>query len=175
MKGTITLTLYPEQPTEAMQLPWEFERVLGRGQATEQKTEIKIDPPELATRPGVPLHAAALSGIFAGVLRETQKEMRRTEASLLLGKTTVVLEIEAPRWCFYLPLDQDAEHGYVPSVVVEGQPGHRPTTWNWGRDLPLAQELTRGRNAAIGITEAEAAEIISSSMAASRAAGKAEE
>ena len=86
--------------------------------------------------------------------------------------------LEGKRYVFYIDETQkpDPEKGYIPSVVVEGEPGHRPMTgdpakmqtpWYWG-DLATAQKLAAERNARMGYDEKEMAKFILSSMMASR-------
>ena len=77
-------------------------------------------------------------------------------------------------WCYFIPVDQHDEHGYIPSIVVGGDPGHYPmlgngehaTPWYWGKTLEQAQEVAREANARRGITELQEAFIIASSMRA---------
>jgi hypothetical protein len=79
-----------------------------------------------------------------------------------------------PRQCFYIPVEQFDENGYIPSLVTEGQPGHAPLTgngpgaspWYWGKTYAEAQRVCAGQNAKRGISPKDAAEIVFSSMAA---------
>jgi hypothetical protein len=82
-----------------------------------------------------------------------------------------------PPQCFYIPADQFAEQGWIPSVVTEGQPGHQPLMgngpqaqpWHWGRTYREAVHICNLENAqAFGLTPADAAAIVASSMAAER-------
>jgi hypothetical protein len=67
------------------------------------------------------------------------------------------------------------QHGYIPSIVVEGDPGHYPLTgrgehatpWYWG-NLDTAKKIAAEQNLRLGVDEREALRIIGSSMAASR-------
>jgi len=79
------------------------------------------------------------------------------------------------RWCWYIAPAQDPkEHGgFVPSLVREDEPGHRPMTgdpaklqtpWIWGNTLTEAQEIARQQNERLGITDDDAADIVASSM-----------
>lgn len=84
------------------------------------------------------------------------------------------------RWCFFIPVDAyDEGRGYVPSVVYEGEPGHSPlrgngphaAPWYWGMTYEEAKEVARKANADRGLTDGDVAEIVGSSMAASREDG----
>jgi hypothetical protein len=87
------------------------------------------------------------------------------------------MTIPSPRRCFYIPIEQFDEEGYIPSLVTEGEPGHAPLTgsgrharpWHWGRTYAEAcQACERENRVTFGITPAEALEIVASSMAAGR-------
>lgn len=77
-------------------------------------------------------------------------------------------------WCYYVPHEQDtARHGgFVPSLVVEGEPGHYPMTgstgreapWVWGYTYEKAAETCEKVNAERGISKEQAAKIVSSSF-----------
>ncbi|TDC02666.1 hypothetical protein E1091_00245 [Micromonospora fluostatini] len=66
------------------------------------------------------------------------------------------------------------ERGYVPSVVVEGKPGHIPLSgqgegaqpWYWGATLEEARKIATEHNARRGLTESDVQEIVASSFAA---------
>jgi len=87
------------------------------------------------------------------------------------------------RQCYYIDASQDpADHGgYVPSLVIENENGHRPMTgrgrfseaWVWGSTLEKAQVVCISANAERGVTEADAWEIIGSSMGAEAEGGAA--
>jgi hypothetical protein len=78
------------------------------------------------------------------------------------------------RICFYIPSEQFDEHGYIPSVVTEGVAGHAPMKgrgafsqpWYWGRTYEEACARCTAENEAIGVSFADALEIVLSSMAA---------
>jgi hypothetical protein len=84
--------------------------------------------------------------------------------------------MESPRQCFFIPIEQFDDNGYIPSLVTEGQPGHAPMTgngthaspWYWGKTYEAACEMADKQNEAMGIDKKTAAEILVSSMAASR-------
>ncbi len=76
-------------------------------------------------------------------------------------------------YCFYIDPSQDpGEEGYVPSVVVENEPGHFPLSgrgdgaapWRWGKTLEEAEATCTRQNTERGITEDRACEIVASSM-----------
>jgi hypothetical protein len=83
----------------------------------------------------------------------------------------------APRTCFYIPAGQFDENGYIPSLVIEGEPGHAPLTgngpgsspWYWGKTYEEAQATAEKANAEKGISPDDAIAIVCSSMAAARA------
>lgn len=83
-----------------------------------------------------------------------------------------VPELEEGRFIFYVDETMRTEHGYRPSVVVEGHAGHFPNggddvePWYWGHDLAGAQKIAHDRNAAMGVTPADEVRIIISSMGA---------
>lgn len=80
-------------------------------------------------------------------------------------------------WCFYIDGGQvpDPDHGYVPSMVKRNEAGHSPLTgkgawaqpWYWGRTYAEAQATCAEQNEKIGVSPAEAAMIVLSSIAAS--------
>jgi hypothetical protein len=78
------------------------------------------------------------------------------------------------RWCYYIPEDQYDEHGYIPSIVTEGQPGHAPLAgngtasrpWYWGKTLEEAIARCTAENAALGISPRDALDMLFSSMQA---------
>lgn len=85
-----------------------------------------------------------------------------------------LLREAAPRKCFWIA-GVEADGGFVPSLVIEGQAGHQPmlggegqAPWVWGKTLEEARrvcaEVNRSR---FGLSRAEAAEIVASSFAAS--------
>lgn len=84
------------------------------------------------------------------------------------------------RTIYYVPVEgYDDEHGFRASVVVEDEPGHRPTgtypfsgalgetrPYFWGHDYVAAQAIADGHNARMGITKEEATSILASSIRA---------
>ena len=76
---------------------------------------------------------------------------------------------------YYIPENQtpDPKWGYIPAIVVEGEPGYRLLTadptklqepWHWG-DLTTARKIAAERNAKMGYSETEVAAIILASIA----------
>lgn len=84
---------------------------------------------------------------------------------------------EEKRKCFVILIDQFNERGYIPSVVVEGEPGHSPMIgsgelaepWYWGTDYEQAKAICRSANEDLGLSCDAVNEIITSSMAAGNA------
>lgn len=82
--------------------------------------------------------------------------------------------LEAGKFCYYVPADSynEALGGYVPSLVIENEHGHRPMTgqgecstpWAWGPTYKDAQAACEAVNERMGITPARAVEIVASSM-----------
>jgi len=78
-------------------------------------------------------------------------------------------------YCYYINPSQDSgDEGYIPSVVVLGEPGHFPlcgrgdgaAPWRWGKTLAEAEAMCVRFNSERGITEERASEIVASSMRA---------
>jgi hypothetical protein len=77
------------------------------------------------------------------------------------------------RQCFYIPEGQFVEgKGFVPSLVTEGEEGHKPLIgsgdlsepWYWGMTYDQAKETCRTENARLGLSEADVLDIITSSI-----------
>jgi hypothetical protein len=83
-----------------------------------------------------------------------------------------LMTVERPRTCYMIPLDQPEPGQFIPSLVVENEPGHSPMTgrgdhaapWIWGSTLEEAQAVCDSVNARQGISKIDAAEIVCSSM-----------
>jgi hypothetical protein len=79
-----------------------------------------------------------------------------------------------PRWCYYVPSEQRNSHGFIPSVVREGEGGHSPmigngafaVPWYWGQTHEEAERVCAQANAELGLSEEDVIDIVSSSMAA---------
>lgn len=79
------------------------------------------------------------------------------------------------RFCYYIPLGQCDEKGFIPSVVIEGESGHSPmkgqgefaSPWHWGMTMEIAEEIARDKNTSLGLTQEDVDEIVASSMFAS--------
>lgn len=88
------------------------------------------------------------------------------------------MPLERQRWCFWVnPSQTIGEMGFVPSVVIDGEPGHRPLTgdgspyqlpWFWGKTYREAMECCATENAKRGLSMEEVDDILLSSMLASR-------
>jgi hypothetical protein len=78
----------------------------------------------------------------------------------------------APRTCFIVFPDQHDAHGYIPSLVTEGEPGHAPLTgrgtagqpWYWGTTYEAARETCARENERKGLSPEDVTEIMLSSM-----------
>ena len=76
------------------------------------------------------------------------------------------------RWCFYVDASSKTDQGFVPSVVIEGMPGHYPmegkdklaAPWYWGHTLPEAEAVCKKANVKRGLTDDDVDDIITSSM-----------
>ena len=77
------------------------------------------------------------------------------------------------RQCFTIFETQRDEHGFIPSLVTEGEPGHSPlmghgegaTPWYWGDTIEAAQKTCASVNLErYGLSEKDAAAIVLSSM-----------
>ncbi len=83
-----------------------------------------------------------------------------------------------PRTAFFIPIDQCDENGYIPSLVTENEAGHAPMTgngehaspWYWGKTYEQARAVAAQENERKGLTPADVAQIVSSSMRAGRVA-----
>lgn len=81
------------------------------------------------------------------------------------------------RQCFFIPVDQFDENGYIPSMITEDEPGHAPLTgngpasspWYWGKTYVEAKAVAQAENERLGLDVKAVAEIIMSSMRASNA------
>ena len=57
---------------------------------------------------------------------------------------------------------------YYPSFVVEDEPFHRPTDWDWGADLQHFEKCVTRFNAEHGYSASDAANVINSSLRAAQ-------
>lgn len=79
------------------------------------------------------------------------------------------------RRAFYVNETMKTEHGYIPSVVTEDEPGHTPmrgngpyaSPWYWGHDITIARKIAAQANDALGLTDSDVRDIIASSFRAS--------
>lgn len=81
-----------------------------------------------------------------------------------------------PRRAFFVDESMRDEHGYIPGLVVEDEPGYHSMRgnpeefqqpWYWGKDLATARRICAQANAKMGISETDARAILASSHAAS--------
>ena len=79
------------------------------------------------------------------------------------------------RQCYYISPSQNPDEygGYVPSLVVENEPGHSPLVgdpakhqapWIWGQTLVEAETICNKLNAKHGLSELDQHKIVASSM-----------
>ncbi len=75
--------------------------------------------------------------------------------------------------CFIVFEDQRDEHGFIPSLVTEGEWGHAPlrgdpeklqSPWYWGTTIEEAQQVCAAQNRRLGLTEDDVLRITASSM-----------
>ncbi len=87
------------------------------------------------------------------------------------------------RQCFAILETQQDDHGYIPSLVTENEPGHAPmvgkddmaTPWYWGKTRERAQQVCDRVNLQrYGISPKTALRIIASSMGAGNLAAAVE-
>jgi hypothetical protein len=80
-----------------------------------------------------------------------------------------------PRICYFIPVDQFDENGYIPSLVTEGESGHAPlrgngrlaSPWHWGKTYEEAKKVATAANFDdFGLSEDDVFDIIASSMRA---------
>jgi hypothetical protein len=70
-----------------------------------------------------------------------------------------------PRKAYFVSqLEQLINNGYTVCIAVENEPGYYRTNWYWNTDFATAEQLAAEKNAALGLTEKDAARIIFSSM-----------
>jgi len=71
-----------------------------------------------------------------------------------------------------LPTQYEEGKGYIPSLVIDGEHGHRPLTgqgefaepWYWGPTLEDAERIAAQKNAEMGISPKEAMQMVLRSM-----------
>lgn len=101
----------------------------------------------------------------------------RTRRPTRPAPVDITARLTPGNWCYWIPEDQDptVHGGFVPSVVIRGEAGHRPMTgdpaklqtpWVWGKTLEAARAVAREVNARMGIDEVKALRIVDSSIAA---------
>jgi hypothetical protein len=116
-------------------------------------------------------------GFGHGLAPGTDHDMNCTscQSERAAGTPPVITGQDGPgkrRQCFYIAVEQFDEEGYIPSLVTEGEPDHVPymgngrcaAPWHWGRTYDEARATAARENERMGISPAEAAEIVLSSM-----------
>ena len=98
-----------------------------------------------------------------------------------MNQTTEKL-FKTRRYAYFIPAEGYVEgHGWRPSVVFEGEPGHYPNgtwpyegkagqsaPWFWGHDYDAACHIADEQNERLGVSKQLALEIVNSSMAVSK-------
>ena len=88
---------------------------------------------------------------------------------------------DQPRQCFIILETQQDEHGYIPSLVTENEPGHAPMTgrdadavpWYWGKTRERAQAVADRVNLQrYGISHKTALRIMATTMRAQNVAAQ---
>ena len=136
--------------------------VARREQAPGRRTEA---PPEAAhsVRGITAHHAPAL---------DTPTHRSWTESD---GALMTTIPRAGKRHAFYIDETMWTEHGYIPSIVTEDEPGHTPmrgngphaSPWYWGHDLATARTIAAEANTALGLSDRDVRDIITSSFRAS--------
>lgn len=114
-----------------------------------------------------------------------EHDNRKDDDAMLARLTAEAERIQAiagdqPGGCYFIPAAPHDKNGWVPSWVSRDQPGHTPFAgngicaqpWYWGTSYEQAKGIADAENAKLGISPAMAAEIILSSVRASRHAGR---
>lgn len=86
---------------------------------------------------------------------------------------TLTTESESRR-CYVILESEQGEHGYIPSLVIEDEPGYSPMTgdddqepWYWGKTRGRANAVcARYNRQHFGISQCTADRIVASSMKA---------
>jgi hypothetical protein len=92
------------------------------------------------------------------------------------GRRALTADMPSPRQCLYVFETSYTAHGYIPSMVTEGKPGHALMTgsgehaapWYWGHDLAQARAIAEASNTKMGLSPADVIEIVASSHRASQ-------
>ncbi|MHC4616439.1 MAG: hypothetical protein ACYTEQ_01665 [Planctomycetota bacterium] len=67
--------------------------------------------------------------------------------------------------CAYFVLETQKQDGeYMALIAKENRKGFYKTDWLWGADMDVAEQCAADKNKAMGLTEAEAARIVCSTM-----------
>lgn len=69
------------------------------------------------------------------------------------------------RTAYFILESQTNEQGEFRALIaVEGDSGYYKTTWFWGNDLKVAEQIAREKNKNMGISRKEACKIVLSTM-----------
>jgi len=77
------------------------------------------------------------------------------------------VSLEGKQFCYWIPNQQDEATGFVPAIVVAGEPGYYMTDYNWGHDKAIAEQACESCNRNLGLDQETVWRIVASSMAAS--------
>lgn len=92
------------------------------------------------------------------------------------GRQALPANPPQPRRCLYVFETSLTEHGYIPSMVTEGEPGHalmsgngeHAAPWYWGHDLSNARAIAEKSNKEMGLSPIDVIDILASSHHASQ-------
>jgi hypothetical protein len=92
-------------------------------------------------------------------------------ARAALAEITKPQQTTSPRRCFFIPVEAKTEHGYIPSMVTEGEPGHTPMSgngpaaapWYWGTTYEQAKAVATEANGKLGHSPTDVMDILLSS------------
>lgn len=170
----------PDDPTKPMQFIHDdaLGGLLQQGKATISRAS-HVEPGDPAKGQN-PLQwyadMAPSSGPVLGPFETRQSALDAEVAWINQNVLQMPPHLNGKRYVFFIDDTQvpNPKGGYIPSIVVEGEAGHRPMTgdpaklqspWYWC-DLAKAQKSAEEKNAQMGYTQPQVAKIILSSMMA---------
>jgi hypothetical protein len=65
---------------------------------------------------------------------------------------------------FILETVRDADGNFIPCIAKENEPGYFKTSWQYGKDLDLANKAVDSLNQRMGYSPKEAAQIVASTF-----------
>lgn len=95
------------------------------------------------------------------------------DTKIIHGGLTFGELLASRRWCYVIPAGAGTERGYIPSIAIEGVPGHFPMAgdpeklqapWYWGKSYDEACRVAEHANERRKIGPREAAVIVASTM-----------